>query len=141
MHVMNTKPFNLAVRAMIIDDKGRCLLVRRSTHNKSYVGAWEWPGGKAEPGEAFDVAVRREVAEEVGLQVELSGVAGAFHIEMAHMRLAVLCMVAKVCGGELRLSEEHDEYTWAPLAELSTWNLTDGFRDFAEAYAKNYKKG
>lgn len=97
MHVMNTKPFNLAVRAVIFDDKGRCLLVRRSAHNKCYVGAWEWPGGKAYPGETFDVAVRREVAEEVGLQIELFGVAGAFHIEMAQMHLAVLCVEAKVC--------------------------------------------
>lgn len=140
MRVMNTKPFNLAVRAVIFDDKGRCLLVRRSAHNKSSVGTWEWPGGKADPGETFDVAVRREVAEEVGLQIEMSGVAGAFHIEMAHMHIAVLCVEAKVCGGKVRLSEEHDEYTWAPLSELSIWNLTAGFSDFAKTYAKNRRK-
>jgi 8-oxo-dGTP diphosphatase len=115
-------------------------LVRRSAHNRSFVGTWEWPGGKADPGETFDVAVRREVAEEAGLQIKLTGVAGAFLIEMAQMHLAVLCMEAKACGGELRLSDEHDQSAWVPLAELSKWNLTAGFRDFAEGYVKRFEK-
>ena len=110
--------------------------MRRSAHNRSFVGTWEWPGGKADPGETFDVAVRREVAEEAGLQIELTGVAGAFNIETAQMHLAVLCMEAKMCGGALRLSDEHDESAWVSLAELSKWNLTAGFREFAETYAK-----
>ena len=45
-------------------------------------------------------------------------------------------MEAKLSGGVLRLSEEHDDSAWVPLAELSKWDLTAGFRDFAEAYAK-----
>ena len=133
---MIPKPFNLAVRAVILDGQGRCLLVRRSAHNRSFVGTWEWPGGKADPGETFDQAVRREVAEEAGLEIELTGVAGAFHIEMPQMHLAVLCLEATVCGGAFRLSDEHDDSAWAPLAELTNWNLTAGFREFAEAYAR-----
>jgi len=133
---MSTKPFNLAVRAVIFDEQGRCLMLRRSAHNRNFIGTWEWPGGKADPGETFDVAVLREVDEETGLQIELTGVAGAYKIEMADRNLAVLCMEAKACGGEFRLSDEHDESTWVPLAELPKWNLTAGFREFAEAYAK-----
>ncbi len=74
------------------------------------------------------------MAEEAGLQIELTGVAGTFHIEMGQTCIAVLCLEAKACGGELRLSEEYDESAWVPLAELPEWNLTTGFRAFAEAY-------
>lgn len=130
------KPFHLAARAVILDEQGRCLLIRRSRANRSFVGTWEWPGGKADPGETFDVTVQREVAEETGLQIQLTGVAGAFHIEMPQMHLAVLCMEAKACGGTLRLSEEHDDSAWVPPAEMSKWNLTVAFREFAEAYVK-----
>ena len=133
---MSAKNFSLAVRAALFDAQGRCLLLRRSAHNRNFVGMWEWPGGKADPGETFDIAVRREVAEEAGLQIELTGVAGAFHIEMAQTCVAVLCMEAKACGGELRLSEEHDESVWVPLADLPKWNLTAGLQAFAEAYVK-----
>jgi 8-oxo-dGTP diphosphatase len=138
---MSEKPFRLAVRAVIRDGEGRCLLLRRSSACKAFVGTWEWPGGKADPGETFDVAVRREVVEETGLEIELTGVAGAFAIEMAQQRLAVLCMEAKPAGGALRLSEEHDQSAWAPLADLLQWNLTDGFRQFAETYTRHPAEG
>lgn len=131
---MEPKPYRLAVRAVIRDAEGRCLLLRRSSDCKAFVGAWEWPGGKADPGETFDVAVRREVMEETGLQIDLTGVAGAFPIEMAQMRLAVVCMEAAPAGGALRLSEEHDRSAWVPLSELLQWDLTPGFREFAAAY-------
>jgi 8-oxo-dGTP diphosphatase len=133
---MSAKPFRLAVRAVIRDEQGRCLLLRRSNVCKAFVGTWEWPGGKADPGETFDVAVRREVREETGLEIELTGVAGAFHIEMAQQHLAVLCLEAKSTSGTLTLSEEHDQSAWAPLPDLLQWNLTDGFRQFAEMYVK-----
>ncbi len=138
---MSTKFFRLAVRAVIRDDEGRCLLLRRSHACKAFVGTWEWPGGKADPGETFDVAVRREVVEETGLAIELTGVAGAFHIEMPQQHLAVLCMEAAQSGGKLSLSEEHDQSAWVPLAELLQWNLTDGFRQFAQAYIDRLEKG
>lgn len=138
---MSDKPFRLAVRAVIHDDRNQCLLLRRSNVCKALVGTWEWPGGKADPGETFDVAVKREVREETGLEIELTGVAGAFHIEMAQQHLAVLCMEAVPIGGLLRLSEEHDQSAWVPVAELLEWKLTDGFREFAETYVKRLTKG
>jgi 8-oxo-dGTP diphosphatase len=138
---MSDKPFRLAVRAVIRDAEGRSLLLRRSNVCKAFVGTWEWPGGKADPGETFDVTVRREVVEETGLEIELTGVAGAFHIEMREQHLAVLCMEAKTVGGELRLSEEHDQSAWAPLADLLQWGLTPGFRDFAGDYVKRVTGG
>lgn len=131
---MPEKPFRLAVRALIRDNQSRCLLVRRSKACKAFADTWEWPGGKADPGEAFDETVLREVREETGLEIELTDVAGAFHIEMADKHLAVLCLEAKPTGGTLRLSDEHDGADWAPLHDLLEWNLTPGFREFAKDY-------
>jgi 8-oxo-dGTP diphosphatase len=105
-----------------------------------FVGTWEWPGGKADPGETFDVTVLREVREETGFEIEIVGIAGAFHIEMAQQNLAVLCLEAKPIGGTFALSEEHDQSTWAPLPDLLNWNLTDGFREFAHEYIKRATK-
>ena len=138
---MSAKLFRLAVRAVIRDDQGRCLLLRRSNGCKAHVGTWEWPGGKADPGETFDVAVLREVREETGLEIELTGVAGAFHIEMAQQHLAVLCLEAEQAGGTFCLSEEHDQSDWAPMQDLLKWNLTDGFRQFAQSYIKHLTEG
>jgi len=138
---LSDKPFQLAVRAVVLNPKGHCLLLQRSNANRSFVGTWEWPGGKAEDYEAFDTAVRREVREETGLEIVLTGVAGAFQIEMSQRHLVVLCMEATIAGGTLRLSEEHDKSAWVPLSEILQWNLADGLREFAKGYVERITKG
>jgi len=51
--------------AVITDDAGRVLLVR-----KRHTAAWMQPGGKLEPGESPDVALARELAEELGYELD-----------------------------------------------------------------------
>jgi ADP-ribose pyrophosphatase YjhB (NUDIX family) len=78
------KPFKLAVKAVILDEQQRCLMLRRSPMNKRFVGAWEWPGGKVDDGEAFADAVLRETHEETSLTVEITGLGGGHAIRDAH---------------------------------------------------------
>ena len=122
---MNEKPYRLAVRAVIRDEAGRCLLLRRSPANKGFVGYWEWPGGKVDAGEEFEHALHREVSEETGLEIELHDLAGAFGFEVAQARIVTLCLEARPTGGTLRLSEEHDAFEWVPLEELANRKLLD----------------
>jgi 8-oxo-dGTP diphosphatase len=132
---MPQKPFGLAVKAVIVDETGRSLLIRRSRANKNFVGRWEWPGGKSDPGEPFDAALRREVFEETGLEVEITGVVGAMDYEMPKVHVVLLCMETRVVGGELRLSEEHDEHAWAPFAEYPRTALVENIGPFMLDYA------
>jgi 8-oxo-dGTP diphosphatase len=62
------------VGAVITDDSGRLVVVRRL--NPPSEGLWSLPGGRVEPGENLRAAVRREVWEETGLDVEVGTVAG-----------------------------------------------------------------
>jgi len=57
--------FNL-VEALVRDDKGRLLLLKRSRENSFFVGKWQLPGGKVERGESPLHAIKREVKEETG---------------------------------------------------------------------------
>ncbi len=134
------KPFSMAVKAVILDDTGRCLLIRRSPENTHFAGCWEWPGGKLDPGESFTDGLEREVMEECGLTVALTGLAGAMEFEMPGARVVLLCMEARVTGGAIRLSGEHDEAAWVPLADLSNHRLIDRQRDFMVAYASRRPK-
>ena len=102
---MAGKPFSLTMKAVIVDGEGRTLLIRRSKANKNFIGKWEWPGGKVDPGEDFAVAAIRETKEETGLDVELTGVAGVAQFEMPRALVAMLCMEAHIIGGTLTLSE------------------------------------
>ena len=55
--------------AVIHDDAGRFLLAQRPA-GKAYQGYWEFPGGKVEPGESAAHAMRRELHEELGIEVD-----------------------------------------------------------------------
>lgn len=132
---MASKPFGLTVRAILRDDRGRCLLIRRSSANTRFVGCWEWPGGKVDPGEDFATALHREMSEEMGLSVELTRCAGALSFEMPGVHVVVLCMEAILTGRSLQLSGEHDAAEWVPFTEFSRRALPEHMRAFMLAYA------
>ncbi len=59
------RPLTLGVRAVVIDESGRVLLVKHS-----YVAGWHFPGGGVEIGESCESALARELAEEANIVLE-----------------------------------------------------------------------
>lgn len=60
------------VGALAVDeDRGRFLMTRRLLDDPSWPGCWEFPGGKVEDGEDDQAALRRELREEIGVEVEV----------------------------------------------------------------------
>jgi ADP-ribose pyrophosphatase YjhB (NUDIX family) len=69
------------VGAVVVDDTGRLLLIRRGREPSR--GLWSLPGGRVEPGESGSDAVRREVLEETGLDVVVGDPVGTVRIPAA----------------------------------------------------------
>ena len=67
--VMKKNPTLLVVAAALVDADGRILLQQRAP-GRAMAGLWEFPGGKVEPEERPEVALVRELAEELGIKVE-----------------------------------------------------------------------
>lgn len=61
----------VAVGALMINDKGEIFITKRSQNCKNEKGFWEIPGGSVEFGETLEDAVKREVKEEYGVEVEI----------------------------------------------------------------------
>jgi len=51
--------------------KDDCILITQRPHNVHLPGLWEFPGGKVEIDESLEVALQREIQEEVGLKVDV----------------------------------------------------------------------
>jgi 8-oxo-dGTP diphosphatase len=69
--VTNLPPEPVVVTAAVIERDGAYLVTRRldGTH---LAGFWEFPGGKCEPGETLTSCLAREIAEELGCEVEIA---------------------------------------------------------------------
>jgi 8-oxo-dGTP diphosphatase len=71
------QPVDVAVGVLIASD-GRFLLTSRP-EGKVYAGHWEFPGGKVEPGETIEQALRRELHEELGITI---GAVQPWHVSL-----------------------------------------------------------
>lgn len=68
---MPERPSKDGVVAVIKDDQGRYLFIRRGWKLKRAPGVWCFPGGEVEPGETLELALAREMQEELGLAVRV----------------------------------------------------------------------
>lgn len=115
------------VVAAVIDRDGRYLVGRRPA-SKHHGGRWEFPGGKVRDGESRAAAARRELREELALEVlevseALFTVAGE-----AESGLAIAFVLVNARGTPRAL--EHDELRWATLDELQRLDLAPADRRF-----------
>jgi ADP-ribose pyrophosphatase YjhB (NUDIX family) len=106
-----TTRLKAGVGVVVMDLEGRILLERRSDN-----GMWGLPGGAIEPGETIKQAAIREMEEETGLQIRISGLLGVYsdpsqrivtypdNGDVAH--LVDIALTAEIISGELRLSRE-----------------------------------
>ncbi len=68
-----TRPVEAGCGAAILNDDGRLLLIQRLREPEA--GAWGLPGGKIDFGERAADTARREILEELGIEIELTGLA------------------------------------------------------------------
>lgn len=104
----------LAVAVVIARD-GRILLGRRAPGSRN-PGLWSFPAGFVERGEQVESAAIREVAEEVGLVVELGPLLGLYSSEGETVVLAVY--LAKTAGGEPVAADDIEAVGWFSPDEL-----------------------
>jgi len=65
------RPVTEVAAGILLDEQGRYLLGQRPA-GKPYAGYWEVPGGKIEKGESVFQALKRELQEELGIEIESS---------------------------------------------------------------------
>jgi len=133
---MTYKPFALSAKVVVRDERGRCLLLKRSMSSKGNPGKWDMPGGKVDADENLEQGILREVAEETGLTISLRRVLGAAESESPTKRVAYLIFEGRVESGDVQLSSEHADFAWVDRQSLVKVDLAEQFRLFVQAYSQ-----
>lgn len=114
------------VGAVVFDVEGRLLLVQRA--NPPAQGRWSLPGGRVEPGEQAQDAVRREVREETGLDVEVIREVGTvIRPAPSGIQYVIRDFLAGPIGEvEVRAGDDAADARFVALAEMSELPLSEG---------------
>jgi 8-oxo-dGTP diphosphatase len=131
---MSELPVEVSGRAMILDQRGRVLILKRSENSGSNPGKWELPGGKPNKGESFEESFRREVLEETGFLITIHQSAGTTDQLVSGYHVIHVVVIASIQSGGLSISDEHSEYQWAEINKLGALDKADWFSMYYQTY-------
>lgn len=113
----------------VVISNGRALLIRRG--GPPLEGQWSIPGGMLEVGETIIEGVRRELAEETGIEVRVGGLIEVFErisLDAAgktRYHFVVLDYLCEAIRGEARAGSDVTDVAWASPSELKKYSLTE----------------
>ena len=129
-----------AASAIIISEKNEILLARRARDPKK--GMWEIVGGFIEPGESLENAVKREVKEELGVEIELLDFIGGFphekyELEEINFPAIGFFYTAKITRGSPKPNDDIDAFKFVSASKVLSYPLAfDDGRLALEEYLK-----
>jgi 8-oxo-dGTP diphosphatase len=120
-----------ATAVALFNSGGELLLLHRKDNDK-----WTMPGGTLDFGESLTHCAIREVLEETGLQIRITGLIGTYtdpHILIAYSDGEVrqeftFVYAAEIESGELKIDDESKEARWVPLSSAVELPLAESQR-------------
>ncbi len=105
------------VTAAVVGQGGRVLLAQRHP-NDLLGGLWEFPGGTREEGETLEACLKREIAEELGLGIEVGPLLAVLPHAYTHFRLTLHVFLCRLVAGQPQALGCAD-WRWVTLAETA----------------------
>src|SRR5690606_12802812 len=124
--IMSVDGHNTNIVVVAVLRRGAKLFIaKRADTKQTWPGQFELIGGHVDPGETPEDALRREVREEIGVEVTIGKIVGAFTYESEDtfkVEICYLCELADESIEPILIPEDHSESAWIGRDELSRFD-------------------
>jgi len=101
---------------------------------KDQAGNWELPGGRIDFGESPEITLKREFAEELGIDsIEIGKIINVWDFttraDEDDYHFVVLVYECKADLSNIKISDEHLEYKWIALKDIDKYPMRDGYKE------------
>lgn len=111
----------ILVTAAIITDESKILIARRGPE-KHLAGFWEFPGGKIEKDETPEECLKREIKEELGLDIEIKSFFMENVYQYPNKKILLKAYLCKRLSGSIVL-KDHDKIEWVDIIEIDNYKF------------------
>jgi 8-oxo-dGTP diphosphatase len=111
------------VAAAVIEENGRVLIARRKSGDR-FGGLWEFPGGKVESGESPVEALKREIREELAIEISVGDLICAFPFKTGEADFELMAFRTIRLSGAVACLD-HEEIRWVEPGDISSFTLTE----------------
>ena len=108
---------HIEVVAAIIQRDGAYFATQRGYGE--FEGLWEFPGGKIDSDESREVALKREIQEELGIDITIDKFLRTTEYDYPSLHLTMHCYLCSIASGEIEL-REHKSARWLRPEELGS---------------------
>jgi A/G-specific adenine glycosylase len=116
------RPIPHITAAAAVLRRGEQVFIGRRPEGVLLGGLWEFPGGRLEPGESLQACLRREIGEELSVEVEVGAKLGAFKHTYTHFHVTVHAFECELKGEEPQ-ALEHSEVRWVHPERLREYPM------------------
>ena len=113
---------NQVTCAILMDEKG--VLVTRRSEQMPHSQKWEFPGGKVKKGEQPELCIRREIREELSIEISVERMLPSVIHPHGSDSFELLPFICQHLEGVIELAE-HSEFRWVPVEELDQLDWLD----------------
>ncbi len=117
--------FDVVAAIIIKDDK---YFIAQRNRNKHMGLSWEFPGGKVEEGESFEIALKREIKEELNIEINIKNKLGEENYKDDIINVKLHYFICAHISGEVYLTE-HEDSAWVTKNEFKNYKFAEGDSD------------
>jgi len=122
------------VTAALIREEDKILIAQRG-RSKRFGWKWEFPGGKVRADETPEDCLRREIKEELNLEIQVEKHFCTTHYQYPDFNIELIAFWCSIVGGKMKLVD-HEQVLWVTVSEMNQYTFVEADLNVISALEK-----